>query len=281
MYAAMETALSPQDIADMDSVDSVSVARELLQRIREESTRLLIDPSPEIGSIVRAGALFAAKIEYLRRRFVGVHGDITQITREEAAWISDLEGAMLRYTELVINSLSKALPYILGDKAEKSIRESDAKGSLSVLHALPALLLCIHEMKPLLVSNSHQIARFSGLFFHSVFAAQQMFRLFKLREAAIGGENDLTGLPHTKLIFDYVVGSTKLAEGICQILDVSLSGLPEITILTEDTPPVVCIEYLLDATPQEVAKANDGLAKAIAVNKLAIPENYHVCFGVA
>ncbi|NLZ10397.1 MAG: hypothetical protein GX086_03565 [Alcaligenaceae bacterium] len=273
--------LSSEEVVEMDSVEAEYIARDLLRQIKEDSTKLLITSSPEIELIVRAGVVFAAKIEYLRKRFVGVHGDMGQLTREERRWISDLEGAMQRYTELVINALAKTLPHILDDKVERTILGSDEKVKLSVIHALPALVLSVHELKRLLTQGSYQIARFSGVFFHSVFAAQQIFRLFGLGEAARGGEGDLTNLPQTRLIFDYVVGSTKLAEDICQVLRVPLSGPPAITVMAEDTPPVVCIEYLLDSTPHAVVKANDGLAKAIALNKLAIPENFHVCFGVA
>ncbi|NYT61268.1 hypothetical protein H0A66_02855 [Alcaligenaceae bacterium] len=281
MFAVAEEVLSRKEVAEMDSVEPGVVVRELLQRIQEDSKKLLIDPSPEINSIVRAGAIFSAKIEYLRRRLIGAHGDVMQLTQEERGWISELDGALLRYTQLVINGLAKVFPYILGNKAEISARGDDVNEKLSIFHALPGLVLSANEIKELLLTNSYQVARLYGTFFHSVFAAQQMFRLSKLGKSAMGGKDDLTNLPQTKLIFDYVVGGTDLAAKICETLGVSLRGSPAITILDEDTPPVVCIEYLLDASPLVVCKANDGLAKAIAGNKLKMPADFHVCFGVA
>lgn len=282
MYAAIEEILSHQEMAAMDAVEPSTAARDLLQQINDDSKKLLTEPSPEIGSIIRAGAIFAAKVEYLRKQFFSVYGDLSRLTQEERAWVSDLDSALLKYVQIAIGGLAKVFPHILGSEARKSANCDPEKSErLITPHALIALVLSAHEIENLLMDSPRQVTWLSGIFFHSVFAAQQIFRLHKLKEAAIGGSSDLTNLPQTKRIFNYVTGTTELASKVCEMLNVSLGGRPVITILDEETPPVVCIEYPLDAPPLKVCEANDILAKAIAVNDIQMPNDYHVCFGVA
>ena len=100
-------------------------------------------------------------------------------------------------------------------------------------------------------------------------------------EKSMGGTEDLSRIPWVKEVFDYVGGGTILATELCAEMGVSPVGAPLITILEYDNPPVLCIEYLLDASPQLVCEANDKLSKSIAINRLTIPGSFHVCFGVA
>lgn len=281
MFATAVEVLSSQEIVEMDSVEAVSVARDLLQKIKEESTKLLIDPSPEMGSLIRSSRLFAAKVEYLRRRFVGAKGDVSLLSNEERRWIDDLERALGDYVQQVVIGIGRMLPYVLGHEAIKFIDASEEMTKLVPQHALIGLLIGAQEAKALLTGSAHGVSRFAGVFLGSVFAAQQFFRMWKMGKEAMGGSEDLSKIPWVKEVVEYVGGGTMLATQLCADLGLSPVGKPLVTILEHDNPPLLCIEYLLEASPQQVCEANDKLSKSIALNKLKIPDNFHVCFGVA
>lgn len=281
MFAAVEEVLSPKDIAEMDSIDAVSIARDLLQRIREESTKLLIDPSPEIELLIRSSRLFSAKVEYLRRRFLSTKGDISLLSNEERQWINDLERALRDYVRHVVAGLERVLPYVLGGDAIQFIDASEEMTELAPQHALIGLLIGAQETRALLTGSAYGFSRFAGVFLATVFAAQQLFRMWKMGKESMGGSGDLSKIPWVKEVVEYVGGGTVLAMRLCAELKLFPVGKPLVTILEHDDPPLLCVEYLLDAPPQQVCKANDKLSKSIAINRLKIPDNFHVCFGVA
>lgn len=273
--------LSSAEVVEMDSVEAVSVARDLLQQIKERSTRLLIESSPEIGSFVHSGRLFAAKVEYLRRRFLGVQGDVSLLSNEEQQWMADLERAFRDYVQQVVRGLEKMFPYVLGREAAEIVDAYEEMTKIVPEHALIGLLMSAYEGKVLMTNGALGFNRFAGILMGSVFAAQQLFRMKNMGEASIGGNEDLSKIPWVKEIVEYVGGGTVLATRICAEAGLRSTGKPLVTVLEYDNPPVVCIEYLLNASPRQVCDANDKLAKSIAINRLRIPENFHICFGVA
>lgn len=281
MPVAIEEVLSPQEIAELDSGEAVSIARDVLQKIKEESTRLLIDPSQEMGSLIASSRLFEAKVRYLKRRFAGARGDFSLLSSEELKWINDLDRALRTYVQHVIAGLTKTLPYVLGHEAVKIIDASEEMSKLLPQHALIGLLIGAQEVKSILTDKPHGFSRFADLFFASVFSAQQVFRMWKMGAESIGGSNDLSKLHWVKEVVEYVGGGTLLATQLCEEMGLSPVGKPLVTILEHDNPPLLCIEYLLDASPQQVCEANDKLSKSIALSNVNIPHNFHVCFGVA
>lgn len=265
----------------MDSTEAVTIARDLLDKIKGESSKLAVEALPDIASIIRSSGLFAAKVEYLRRRVVGARGDVSLLSKEERGWIDGLDRALSQYVRSVIDGLERLFPYALGSGAVEIIEACKGATRLGPQHALMGLLAGIQEMKQLVSASTHGFTRFTTLLLTSIFAAQQLIRMWKMGEKSMGGSDDLSKIPWVKEVIEYVGGGTVLATQLCAEMGVFPVGAPLITILEHDNPPVLYIEYLLDASPQLVCEANDKLSKSIAVNRLKIPDSFHICFGVA
>ncbi|WP_442592464.1 hypothetical protein ACSBPU_12750 [Parapusillimonas sp. JC17] len=280
MFADPTEILSSQEIAQMDSKEAAAIACDLLEKIRGESSKLAGEALPDIDSIIRSSGLLAAKVEYLRRRFVGVRGDTSLLSKEERGWMDGLDHALSEYMKSVIDGLERLFPNVLGNVAVEIIG-AGKEAQFGPQHALIGLLAGIQEMKRLVSAGTHGLIRFTTLFLTSIFVAQQFFRMWKMGEKSMGGSDDLSKLPWVKQVIEYVGGGTVLATRLCSEMGVSPVGAPLITILEHDNPPLLCIEYLLDASPRLVCEANDKLSKSIAVNRLPIPDSFHICFGVA
>lgn len=273
--------LSSQEIAQMDSTEAAAVARDLLDKIKGESSKLAAEPLPDIASIIRSSGLLVAKVEYLRRRVVGARGDVSLLSKEERGWIDGLDRALSDYVKSVVGGLERLFPYVLGNEAVDIIEEGKGATQLGPQHALMGLLAGIQEMKHHVSASAHGFMRFATPFLTSIFVAQQLIRMWKMGKESIGGADDLSRIPWVKEVFEYVGGGTILATKLCAEMGVSPVGAPLITILEHDNPPILCIEYLLDASPQQVCEANDKLSKSIAINRLTMPGSFHICFGVA